>query len=112
VARNGRIAEVSFGWFLRAEQETNAEWIGRLTATTASNYADAEYVTIPHDGGDPVEVVLTGVDSAGVRWAHDFLVAGEDARVFVVESMAQEEILEEAKPVFEAVIASLKVIDG
>ena len=69
-------------------------------------------MTIPHDGGDPVEVVLTGVDSAGVRWVHDFLVAGEEDRVLVVESLAQEEILEEANPVFEAVIASLKVIDG
>ena len=28
VTRNDRIAEVSFDWFLRAEQETNAEWIG------------------------------------------------------------------------------------
>ncbi len=47
-----------------------------------------------------------------MRWVHDFLVAGEEDRVLVVESLAQEEILEEAKPVFEAVIASLKVIDG
>jgi len=112
VTRNDRIAEVSFGWFPRLNRETNAAWIGRLTANTASNYSGVEYVTIPHEGGDPVEVVLTGVDSEGVRWVHDFVVSGEKPKVFVVETMAQVEILDEAKPVFEAVIASLKVIDG
>lgn len=111
VTRNDRVAEISFGWFPRLAGETNAEFMERFAATTAANYSEVQLVSRAHPGGDPLEVVMTGLDAEGTPWIIDLVVSGEGQRVFGVQSLAQEDVLEEAQPVFDRVIQSVEIIE-
>jgi len=104
-------AQISIGWRDLTAGETVARLTDRLVAITMSDLADPTVVPIRQEDGDTVELALTGVDNEGVRWIHHFVVSSGGNRALVVQTIAREDVVEAAQPVFESVLTSLATIE-
>ncbi len=96
------------GWFPLTDGQSTAQLANNLVDIRMEEVSDPVVVPIEHEGGDPVEVLVSGLDSAGVHWVYHFIVADSGERAFIVETVATAENLDTLQPIFEAILTSLE----
>ena len=101
-------AQISMGWFPLTDGQSTAQLANSLVGIRMEEVSEPVVVPIEHEGRDPVEVLVSGLDSAGVRWIYHFIVADSGERAFIVETVATAENLDTLQPIFEAILTSLE----
>ena len=101
-------AQISMGWFPLTDAQSTAQLANSLVGIHMEEVSDPVVVPIEHEGGDPVEILVSGFDSAGVRWVYHFIVADSGEHAFIVETVATTENLDTLQPIFEAILTSLE----
>jgi hypothetical protein len=103
-------AQLSLGWAALGPGQPIEQLAERLVAVRLAEVREAEVVPIKHEGGGPLEVVVSGEDSRGVRWVYHFVLSEGGGKALVVETVTTAGRQEEFQPLFDAVLESLRGI--
>jgi hypothetical protein len=104
------MGQISMGFFALEEGVTTVDVVDALITIRMRAIDESTQVPIEHEGGDPIEVLLSGIDASGVRWVYHFVVADSGESAFVVETVATADNQEALQPIFEEIIQSVERI--